>query len=204
MKKCKVCGDDTEVGFNIKFTLTPVCEECATAIFIQQASSYAHNRTIFTTVSMKRPAKKSYKKETVEVVNYLNERLGKKKRYITDDIPDSFVGFISKRIEEGHTLDKVKAVVWFKSREWKGDKTMQKFLRPATLFNKEKFNNYVFQLPEKINPDNTPRMRELISELTKFGMRGTCNEETDEMAKALQALGYDNKGLLNMYLIEKI
>lgn len=39
-KKCKVCGDKTNTVFNIDFTATPICENCAMAIFIQQASWY--------------------------------------------------------------------------------------------------------------------------------------------------------------------
>ncbi len=48
MKKCKVCGDETEVVFNIDFKATPICESCATRIFLQQAEWYARtaNRTI--------------------------------------------------------------------------------------------------------------------------------------------------------------
>lgn len=47
MEKCKVCGDDTEVVFNIDFKATPVCECCATVIFLQQAKWYAetHGQT---------------------------------------------------------------------------------------------------------------------------------------------------------------
>jgi len=42
MKKCKVCGDKTEVIFNINFTKTPICESCATSIFLQQAQWYTN------------------------------------------------------------------------------------------------------------------------------------------------------------------
>jgi len=41
MKKCKICGNKTEVVFNIDFNAVPICEDCATAIFIQQAKWYA-------------------------------------------------------------------------------------------------------------------------------------------------------------------
>ena len=40
MEKCKVCGDKTEVVFNIDFKATPICENCATSIFLQQAKWY--------------------------------------------------------------------------------------------------------------------------------------------------------------------
>lgn len=44
MKKCKVCGNKTEVVFNIGFKATPICEGCATAIFLQQAKWYAETQ----------------------------------------------------------------------------------------------------------------------------------------------------------------
>jgi hypothetical protein len=37
---CKICGDPTNVGFNINFKLVPICEPCACQIFIQQANYY--------------------------------------------------------------------------------------------------------------------------------------------------------------------
>jgi len=40
MKKCKLCSEKTSNGFNIKFKLIPICEECAKSIFIQQANWY--------------------------------------------------------------------------------------------------------------------------------------------------------------------
>jgi protein-arginine kinase activator protein McsA len=44
MKKCKVCGNKTEVVFNIDFKAKPICEGCATAIFLQQAKWYAETQ----------------------------------------------------------------------------------------------------------------------------------------------------------------
>lgn len=44
MKECKVCGDKTEVVFNIDFKATPICESCATAIFLQQAKWYTETQ----------------------------------------------------------------------------------------------------------------------------------------------------------------
>lgn len=41
MKKCKICDTQTNTGFNINFELVPICESCATAIFLQQAQYYA-------------------------------------------------------------------------------------------------------------------------------------------------------------------
>lgn len=41
MEKCKICGEKTEVIFNIDFKAVHICEGCATAIFLQQAKWYA-------------------------------------------------------------------------------------------------------------------------------------------------------------------
>lgn len=40
MKKCKVCGTKTKTIFNIDLKSVPICEQCATSIFIQQAAWY--------------------------------------------------------------------------------------------------------------------------------------------------------------------
>ena len=40
MKKCKVCGALTDTVFNIKLKATPICEDCASSIFLQQATWY--------------------------------------------------------------------------------------------------------------------------------------------------------------------
>lgn len=42
--KCKVCGDETKVIFNIKFKKTHICENCATQIFLQQAVWYSQQK----------------------------------------------------------------------------------------------------------------------------------------------------------------
>ena len=43
-KPCKICRTKTDVGFNINFTIVPICESCAEAIFIQQAKWYVKNK----------------------------------------------------------------------------------------------------------------------------------------------------------------
>jgi hypothetical protein len=44
MKNCKICDDKTEVGFNINFEMIPICEKCATTIFLQQAKWYTQHK----------------------------------------------------------------------------------------------------------------------------------------------------------------
>ena len=151
----------------------------------------------------KKVAPKLYIKETMEVLNYLNERLGKKHRYV-DGAPKKFVELVSARIEEGYSLDKIKAVIWFKTRQWLRDATMKKYLRPDTLFNRTKFTSYVFELPENYNPDNSKEQREIIKKLNSFGMRGIKNDESDRLAKELIKAGYEKKDFLNMFLKQRI
>lgn len=42
MKNCKLCSEPTDVVFNIDFKATPICEGCASTIFMQQANWYAN------------------------------------------------------------------------------------------------------------------------------------------------------------------
>lgn len=41
MEKCKLCDEITGNVFNIDFEAVPICEDCATAIFMQQAQWYS-------------------------------------------------------------------------------------------------------------------------------------------------------------------
>lgn len=202
--KCKICNTETEVQFNIKKKLVPVCEKCATFIFLQQSKFYAANRSIFDLPKTYKIAPPSHPEISAEILNFLNEKLGKVKRYSSEDVPDVFLQHISARVEEGHNLRKMKAVVHLKHKEWGMDDKMKQYLRPSTLFNKEKFNTYVLEVPEDFNPDNTKAQRTIIRELSNYGMRGLCNETTDKLAKELMKTGYNKKEFLNTYLIEKI
>ena len=44
--KCRICKTPTEVGFNVNLDVVPICEDCATAIFIQQAQWYVKQRDV--------------------------------------------------------------------------------------------------------------------------------------------------------------
>ena len=44
------------------------------------------------------------------------------------------------------SYEECRAVVALKCREWGQDDKMEKYLRPATLFNREKFNQYAGEL----------------------------------------------------------
>lgn len=81
-----------------------------------------------------------------EIIDYLNKKTGSKFKPV-----DSHIKLISARIKEGHTIDDIKKVIDSKCDEWLTNTEFKKYLRPATLFNTEKFNQYVGQLDSKPN-----------------------------------------------------
>ena len=80
------------------------------------------------------------KSEALEVLAFLNEKAGRAYRPT-----DTNLRFIAARLKQGATVVDCKQVVAKKCREWKGS-DMEPYLRPATLFNDTKFNQYVGEL----------------------------------------------------------
>lgn len=78
-----------------------------------------------------------------EVIAYLNEKAGKHYRTV-----ESARCILRGRFRDGFTVADCKKVVDNKVSEWKGTE-MEKYLRPATLFQALKFDGYLNQAPEK-------------------------------------------------------
>jgi len=72
------------------------------------------------------------------IVSYLNEKAGKKYQPSTDKT----ITLINARLKEGYDLEDFKRVIDVKVSSWKNT-DMEKYLRPATLFNGEKFEGYL-------------------------------------------------------------
>lgn len=85
-----------------------------------------------------------------EIINYLNKKTGR--AYLP---VQSNTKLILARLKEGHIADDIKQVVDLKVAEWSGT-DFDKYLRPATLFNAEKFNQYVGERKTK------PRAEKLL------------------------------------------
>ena len=83
---------------------------------------------------------KSLTEKAKEVLDFLNEKAGRNYRYA-----DVNMDFIKARIKSGIEVDDLKSIVAMKCREWKGT-DMEKYLRPATLFNREKCEQYYGEL----------------------------------------------------------
>lgn len=79
-----------------------------------------------------------FTKEYREIIDYLNEKTGK--RYSATSRVNQ--GHISARLKEGFTIEDFKHVIDVKCFQWKDDAKMAKFLRPETLFG-TKFDRYL-------------------------------------------------------------
>lgn len=79
-----------------------------------------------------------------EILNYLNARTNSGYRFVK-----STATLIEARLKEGATIEEMRQVISHKSSEWLGT-TMEKYLRPETLFNATKYNQYVGQLGKPI------------------------------------------------------
>lgn len=77
------------------------------------------------------------RKQAIEVLEFLNEKTGRKYRPV-----DANMRLIMARLKEGATVGLCRQVVAKKCRDWKTDPDMEKFLRPATLFNALRFAQY--------------------------------------------------------------
>ena len=98
----------------------------------------------------------------VEIVDYLNEKTGKKFSPNTA----STRKHITARLKEGRTVDECKKVIDIKCKQWIGTQ-FAGFLRPETLFAPSKFENY---LNETIGGVNTGKDSGL--DISVFGRRG--------------------------------
>jgi uncharacterized phage protein (TIGR02220 family) len=77
-----------------------------------------------------------------EVIDYLNKRAGSTFRLV-----DSNVRLVKARINEGASVEQIKAVIDAKDKDWPPGNEYRKYLRPSTLFNATRFEQYLGQLP---------------------------------------------------------
>lgn len=81
------------------------------------------------------------KKEAREVLEFLNEKAGKNFRLV-----DANINLIAARLKSGATAAQCRQIIALKCRKWKGDPKTEEWLRPSTLFGKEKFEQYIGEL----------------------------------------------------------
>jgi uncharacterized phage protein (TIGR02220 family) len=88
-------------------------------------------------------------KQAKEILEFLNHKAKRNYRPV-----DANLDFIVARLESGVDFQDLKSVIAKKCREWLGDPKMENFLRPATLFNKTKFEQYVGELFQEVPDEN--------------------------------------------------
>lgn len=89
---------------------------------------------------------KKQNSEAIEVLNYLNEKVNKKRGFAANE---ANLKFINGRLAEKYTVTDLKSVIDKKVKDWKNDKIMKEYLRPETLFNATKFQTYINQVDTK-------------------------------------------------------
>jgi uncharacterized phage protein (TIGR02220 family) len=84
------------------------------------------------------------------LLGYLNEKTGSAFRAV-----DSNLKLISARLSEPEvTEDGIKTMIDRQCARWKSDPAMAEYLRPVTLFGKEKFNGYYDMRNAPVQPLN--------------------------------------------------
>ena len=80
-----------------------------------------------------------------EIIDYLNQKTGKKFRWQTKSTQEKING----RISDGFNVEDFKKVIDNKCADWKDNPKMNKFLRPETLFIPGHFESYLNETGEK-------------------------------------------------------
>ena len=88
--------------------------------------------------SKPKKSRPDYTEQCEQVIAHLNQTAGKRFKNTATNHK-----FISARLKDGHTLDDLITVIDRKTAEWIDDGRMNQYLRPATLFNAEKFEGYL-------------------------------------------------------------
>ena len=76
--------------------------------------------------------------EATAIIEFLNRKATRRYRPVQVNLD-----FVIARLREGYTAQDCKCVVVLMCRKWLHDDRMSEFLRPATLFNRTNFSQYV-------------------------------------------------------------
>ncbi|SDC45473.1 conserved phage C-terminal domain-containing protein [Geotoga petraea] len=116
----------------------PVTEKNRNGKFPSREKPDTNNNSINNNNSDNNNNKGIYIVEIEKIVNYLNDKSGKKYKHTTPKTQKC----IRARLKEGFDFDDFKTVIDKKCKQWKDDPTMNRYLRPETLFS-PKFEGYL-------------------------------------------------------------
>jgi len=145
-----------------------------------------YRRTFPNIAELANPTVSKPKKEEdpriVEILEYLNEKADKNFKPV-----ESNKRFLKARLDEGHSAEDIKSVIDLKVSEWKTDSHMNQYLRPATLFNAEKFNNYIGGITKSDSLDALTDM-ELIKMAMKLKIQDPWKLHTDILKEKIKEI----------------
>lgn len=75
------------------------------------------------------------------VLEFLNQKTKRNYRPV-----DANIKLIMARLKSGATISQCRQIIAKKTREWLNNEMMEEYLRPATLFNPTKFEQYLGEL----------------------------------------------------------
>ena len=85
------------------------------------------------------PKVNGYKQDAVKLIKVLNNLTGRHFR----ENGEASIQLIVARLKSGIHVDHLHKMIGHKVRQWKNDDKMKGYLRPSTLFNKEKCEQYI-------------------------------------------------------------
>lgn len=87
---------------------------------------------------------KKYKDEAIEIIDWLNEKANRSYRHTKTNLD-----LVIARLKSGATVQQCCWIITDRCKKWAGTEQEQ-YLRPATIFGKEKFEGYFGNLPKSI------------------------------------------------------
>jgi len=110
----------------------------------------------------KKVVSKQTLKDAAQILDYLNSKA--ETSFSTKQ--GANLDLIVSRMQEGYTISDFKYVIDFKVKDWKGS-DFQKYLRPMTLFNKAKFENYLNSTINDTKPAANNKFAKLAESVAK-------------------------------------
>ena len=110
----------------------------------------------------KKVVSKQTLKDAAQILDYLNSKA--ETSFSTKQ--GTNLDLIISRMQEGYTASDFKYVIDFKVKDWKGS-DFQKYLRPMTLFNKAKFENYLNSTINDTKPTTNNKFAKLAESVAK-------------------------------------
>jgi len=86
------------------------------------------------------------KEKVDEVIKIFNELTGKRYSFKTE----ANRLLISGRLNDGVTVDEIRAVIVARIKKWGNDPKMKEFIRPSTIFAPTNFDKYLNEIPQDI------------------------------------------------------